>query len=93
MEGGYVGHETNTGCPRPKNKNMSLGLAKLSLRPIAALLACEKCSHTCLHATKRKITRKKAGTFSAMEGGYVGHETNAGCPRPEKIKSGQAHKQ
>jgi len=30
---------------------------------------------------------------SAMEGGYVGHETNIGCPRPEKIKSGQAHKQ
>ena len=36
-------------------------------------------------------------TFSAMEGGYVGHETNAGCPRPEIelspcIKTGKNNK-
>gem|GEM_PF-3539797 len=24
-------------------------------------------------------------TFSAKEGGYVGHETNAGCPRPDIV--------
>ena len=30
MEGGYVGHGTNAGCPRPKNKNMLLvGIASL----------------------------------------------------------------
>jgi len=23
-KGGYVGHETNAGCPRPKNNNMLL---------------------------------------------------------------------
>gem|GEM_PF-4768822 len=70
----------------PKNKNMSLGLIKLPLRQITALLAGEKCSHTCLHATKRKITRKRkqkrTDTFTAKKDGYVGHGTNAGCPRP-----------
>jgi len=38
------------------------------------LLAVEKCSHTCLHATKRKITRKRTDPFSAKKGGYVGME-------------------
>jgi hypothetical protein len=62
---------------------MSWGLVKLPLRPITALLTGEKCSHTCLHATKRKIMRKRTDPFSAKEGGYVGHGTNAGCPRPQ----------
>jgi hypothetical protein len=67
----------------PKNKNMSLGLIKLPLRQITALLAGEKCSHTCLYATKRKIMRKRTEPFTAKKDGYVGHGTNADCPRPE----------
>jgi hypothetical protein len=37
MEGGYVGHETNADCPRPKNKNMLLEVGRPAGRPYILL--------------------------------------------------------
>jgi hypothetical protein len=36
-EGGYVGHETNAGYPRPKNKNMLLEVGRPAGRPYILL--------------------------------------------------------
>jgi hypothetical protein len=71
MEGGYVGHETNIGCPRLKTKTCYYW----------GLLRFARNDNRLYH---RK--NKRTVTFSAMEGGYVGHETNAGCSSPRTQK-------